>query len=298
LASGAVNIGGTLNLQGKLHEEPNLLPYPRGLGGIPGPGGYPGSTAGPIGSALHVPGGGPGGGLYTGVAGSQKGNLFDYSNPWIYPLTGGSGAGNVGVSTGGGAGGGALLIASDDTITVSGSILVNSINQSNNTQEDGSAGAVLLRANTIQGDGSISAARIRLEAWERELDDLALTPIGNNPFKAVTEGPPLLPVELGGNAPRIWVDTINGSSVADPLLSPDSQVEADAYLSGSGTVAIVVKGENIPELAEIFLKISLQDGSVLEPDAAMYTGGQATINVDLPKGFGAIAVTAKFPRDI
>ena len=37
---------------------------------------------------------------------------------------------------------------------------------------------------------------------------------------------------------------------------------------------------------------------ILEPDPVSYTGGQATFNVDLPAGFGAIAATATFPWDL
>ncbi len=237
LASGSVKIEGTLDLSGKKRTEADLYPYPAGLAGIPGPGGYEGATAGPVGANMKVPGSGPGNGLYTGTTTSANGSFTTYSNPWIFPLTGGSGAGNVSSFNGGGAGGGALLIASSDTIIVHGQILSQGGTQNSISSGVGSSGAVLLQANTISGTGSITAGRIRLEAWERDLSKLILSAASSN---YLTNGPPVRPVELGQNPPRLWVNTINGIPVANPRLSADSQLNADAYISGSGLTAIVV----------------------------------------------------------
>lgn len=289
LASGDMNIEGTLDLSGKERVEPGLFPYEKGLAGIPGPGGYEGAVSSPLGTLLRVPGGGPGGGLYTGATNSSRGSFTNYGNPWLYPLTGGSGAG-AGGSTGGAGGGGAVLIASSETINIQGQVLAEGQYA---YQAEGAGGGVLLRADTIIGDGTIAAARIRLEAWDRQLDELT---INISPFNQYTQGPPLLPNELGNNAPTLWVDSINGVSVANPRLSSESQLEADAYLpSSGGTSTIIVKGTNIPDQAEIFLKISLQDQTILEPPVVIFSGGQASITVDLPEGFGAIRATAKFP---
>ena len=292
LASGDVAIEGTLNLSGKQREILNLYPHPNALGGLPGPGGYEGATAGPLGANLKVPGGGPGGGLYDGSNNSEDGEFASYGNPWLFPLTGGSGAGNSS-STGGGGGGGALLIASSAAIIVNGQIVASGGLQ-NNSIGAGSGGGVLLRANAIRGNGTISASRVRLEAWQRELNEITISSDNNSS----NDGPPLLPVERGENSPRLWVDSIDGSPVSNPRLSSESVLVADAYLSGDGTVPIVIKGVNIPDLAEISLKISLQDGTILEPEVAIYSSGQATFNVDLPEGYGAIAVTATFPWNL
>lgn len=300
LASDNVTIEGTLSLSAKRSSYPDLYPYTIGLSGIPGPGGYEGATAGPMGLNLRVPGGGPGGGLFTGGNNkSESGKFTTYSNPWIFPLTGGSGAGGGGDFSSGGAAGGALLIASNGEISIQGQILSAGNNQNYSSLFGfGSAGAVLLRANTIRGTGSISAGRIRLEAWERELDELTLTPLDTSYNQGFTQGPPLLPVELGQNPPKLWVESINGVPVANPRMSSKSQLEVDAYISGNGLLPIVIKGENIPNMAEIYLKISLQDQTILEPESVLFSGGQATFNVDLPGGFGAIAVTAKFPSNL
>ena len=85
LASGDVTIEGTLNASAQERRVEDLFPYTLGLGGLPGPGGYEGATGGPMGANLRVPGGGPGGGLYTGAANSANGSFTNYSNPWLYP---------------------------------------------------------------------------------------------------------------------------------------------------------------------------------------------------------------------
>jgi hypothetical protein len=302
LASGDVNIEGSLNLSGKARDELDVYTYRVGLGGLPGPGGYEGATAGPFGTDMHIPGQGPGGGLYAGTVNSANANFSTYGNPWIYPLTGGSGAGNISENVGGGGGGGAVMIASNGTIVIRGQILTNGGSQNNSNSGSGSGGAVLLRANTIQGDGVITGARVRLEAWNREVEDLTVPGVPayfNSPQVAsYTQGPPLLPVDLGANPGRLWVESINGSPPANPRLSSNSQLEVDSILTGGGMSTIVVKGENIPNLAEVSLKISLPNGSVLQPDPVVLTGGQATFNVDLPEGFGAIAATARFPKNL
>lgn len=302
LASGDVNIEGTLNLSGKVREELDLYPYRLGLAGIPGPGGYEGATAGPFGADMHIPGQGPGGGLYAGTANSANGNHSTYGNPWIYPLTGGSGAGNISENVGGGGGGGAVMIASSGTILIRGQILTNGGSQNNSASGSGSGGAVLLRANTIQGDGVIAGARVRLEAWNREVKDLTVPGVpayfNSPPVASYTQGPPLLPVDLGANPAKLWVESINGSPPANPRLSSDSQLEVDSILAGGGMATIVVKGENIPNFAIVTLRISLQDGGVLQPEPAPLSGGQATFNVDLPDGFGAISATARFPKNL
>ena len=295
LASGDVNIEGVLDLSGTLREDPDLQPLPKGLGGYPGPGAFKGATGGPVGINLRVFGDGPGGGLYTGAAQSNDASFDDYGNAWLYPLIGGSGAGNVNDNQGGGGGGGAIMIASSTEILLQGTILTEGGIQGNANSGRGSRGAVLLRANTLKALGTIYADRIRLEGWTRETDELEFF-ISRSQNK--TEGPPLLPIETGVNAPRLWIESINGAMLQDPLPSNESQLAVDAEFTTNETVAIVVKGENIPESTEIILKISLEDGTVLTPESVLFTGGQAVFNLDLPDGYGAIQTIANFPVDI
>lgn len=291
LASEDVLIEGHLNLDGVEREVPELE-NPNSLGGFSGPGGFPGATAGPPESGLRVIGDGPGGGIYKGTSRSSNASIEDYSNPWIYPLIGGSGAGNVDNFRGGGGGGGALMIASSKTITHNGRITALGGTQRNSSSGVGSGGSVLLRATSIAGVGSIEAGRIRHESYDFTED--AINNQAEESF-LITKAVPLLPLDLDTTTRKLWVDSINATLVADPPLSSESQDATDAAFSGSGPVDIVVRGENIPDQALISLRISLQDETVLEPDPAVMTGGLATFNIDLPLGFGAISATASFP---
>jgi len=292
LASGDVVIEGTLDLSGReRRHEDGLSGLVFGLGGFGGPGGYDGASSAPLGSNLRSPGNGPGGGFFTGAQDSEDGEFASYGNSWLYPLVGGSGGGTLGSNVGGGGGGGAALIASSGDLTLN--VAIVSLGQEQPSSiATGSGGAVLLRANRLLGDGDIDVGegRKRLEGWETPLADSIA---GLSELREV--GPPLLPVELGASPPKLWVDSVNGVTVANPPVTRDSLVEPDVVFSSGGPVQIVVKGANVPIGAEVTLFISLADDSVIEAGPAVFNGAQAVFNVTLPDGFGAIAAEARFP---
>lgn len=297
LASGDVVIEGILDLSASRREEESLDPLTRSLGGYPGPGGYKGATGGPEGVNLRIFGDGPGGGLYTGASKSNDGDFDDYGNPWLYPLTGGSGAGNLNASFGGGGGGGAIEISSSGEVILFGSILTNGSSQNNSVSGTGSRGAVLLRSNSLKTpDGTIAADHIKLEAWDRETDDLNVEM--ENPFQNLNEGLPLLPVVTDAPVPKIWIESVNGIPISNPTTASESPDEVDADFTTTDPVSIIVKGENIPLGAEIHLQISLEDGTTLEPDPVTFSGSQAIFNLELSDGYGAISATARFLADI
>ncbi len=297
LANGNVTIEGILDLSATRREEESLAPYDYRLGGNPGPGGYKGATGGPEDLNLRIFGDGPGGGLYTGSGNSDDGEYENYGKPWLYPLAGGSGAGSRRWNFGGGGGGGAIEISSSAEVILYGSILTNGSNQHNTLSRKGSRGAVLLRSNSLKTpDGTIAADHIKLEAWSRETDDLNVEI--ENRFQNLNEGLPLLPVVTNAPAPKLWIESVNGVSISNPTTASESPDEIDADFTTTDPVSIVVKGDNIPTGAEIHLRISLEDGTTLEPDPMGYIGGQAIFNLELPDGYGAISASAHFLSDI
>ena len=180
LATGDVTIAGTISLNG---TDGNII-YP----GRGGPGGFDGGlggTPGLVGGKGLGPGGGNEGYLPTsewrggggagfgtsgtnGVIGGTGGGT--YSNMEIIPLIGGSGGGGGSSATsssgggGGGGGGGAILIASNGTINITGSITAKGgkgwggdYNSHSGGGGGGSGGTIKLMANSILGEGAISA---------------------------------------------------------------------------------------------------------------------------------------------
>jgi len=180
LATGDVTIAGTLSVTGgstttRSPGQGGPGGYAGGLGATSsgmaggkglGPGGGNGGGAGTTG------GGGGGGGFGTngvsagGTAGGTGGGT--YANEKILPLIGGSGGGGGNYSSGGGGAGGgagAVLIASSGTINIIGSITANGGNAPTgygtgspySGGAGGSGGAIKLMADTITGNGTISA---------------------------------------------------------------------------------------------------------------------------------------------
>ncbi len=196
LASGDVNISGALSVGGS--NAANVGAAGDGnigddaLQGRGGAGGYDGGMGGPaegnyLGGNGLGPGGGErgyfksntrshGGGGSFGTMGTADNNKFSASAGNIYgsglllPLVGGSGGGggmggNAFAGSSGGGGGGALLIASNDNITVNGSIWANGGQAGHSGGGNcgavgggGSGGGIRLVANTIAGNGTISAS--------------------------------------------------------------------------------------------------------------------------------------------
>ncbi len=197
LVSGDVTINGTISVSGG-NGSTNVTP------GMGGPGGYDGGKGGCngwlSGKGMRGDGPGGGGGGNASVDGNGAGGGFQtaggganysvaggstYGTLNLTQLLGGSGGGGSGYYTssyngaGGGGGGGAILIASNGTIAINGSVLANGGQGGNGFYLDsncdfwncsghcasnfmagaggGSGGAIRLAADTIQGNGIISA---------------------------------------------------------------------------------------------------------------------------------------------
>lgn len=258
LAQGAVllNPGSAIGVSGEAASG--------AVGGRGGPGGFDGGNGGFGPSAPANRGGdgqGPGRGVnVTGLghaahATAVGGNSSTYGNVLIVPLIGGSGGsgGNGNPGQGGGGGGGAILIASDVSITVNGTVYA----RSGNGAGDGSAGAIRLVAPTGGGSGSLDvfsgsggAGRVRIDTTDprafRNLTVGGVATRGTRMFVFPDAKPKLHIVEAAGQA--IPPGAPAGVTVQLPAGSPTSQtvrLRGEGF-SGVIPVRIVVTPEHSP----------------------------------------------------
>jgi hypothetical protein len=247
LASNDVTIKGTINVRGGDQAAPAIN------GGQGGPGGFDGGT-GAIGSSPRGGGFGPGGGDSSWYYGGSFGSVGGGSNPGkiygtidLQPMIGGSGGSGGDPGYGGGSGGGgAILIASSTKIDVSGTITADggAANLAG-CAAGGSGGGIRLVANTIQGEGLISAiggsacgafggdGRIRLEACNN--NRISFTQ------PAATFGTPGS-VFLKTNS-TIRVTSIAGTNT--PAIPAGSLTSPDVYLPTNNPAVISVSASNI-----------------------------------------------------
>ncbi|HZM06658.1 MAG TPA: hypothetical protein VFC44_26965 [Candidatus Saccharimonadales bacterium] len=162
LVQSNASINGTVNLSGNgvdYASPAQLVPTE------PGPGGFRGGAFGPSGAAAgYGPAGGQPG---QGSTGNGYGN--GYGNPKILPLMGGCGSGswNINGNFAGAGGGGAILIIAGQTATINGSIVANGASASTscgNCFVVSGGGAIRVVANSIQGNGYVTASVVRTEA--------------------------------------------------------------------------------------------------------------------------------------
>ncbi|HBG08218.1 MAG: hypothetical protein A2075_13335 [Geobacteraceae bacterium GWC2_58_44] len=332
LATGDVTINGTINVNGA--DASYIIP------GIPGPGGFYGGAGalilktgnrgeGPGGGNGGAPrpdasdaAGGGGGGSFGGAgsngvtfregypAGGSAGSV--YGNERILPLIGGAGGGGAGGSSSyiggaGGGGGGAILIASNGTITIDGSITANggagasSENASYGSGGGGgSGGGIRLVAQTIAGNGTISSTggsggttdfvgypyygaatsaggagglgRIRLEAAT-----LLRTAATSPPMSL---GAPI--AVLPANMPSLVVSSIGG--VSTPSVPKGALSAPDIVLPYNiqNPVSIVVSAKNIPAGMTVTVKAAPSQGSAVSGSGVLSgTGDPLTVTIPL-----------------
>lgn len=138
LSQGEINVSGTIQLNGSSASSTR--------GGNPGPGGWGGGTPVMDGFTRRGAGLGPGGSLHN-----QSPN-FNYGNPLLIPLIGGSG-GNDG-------GGGALLLASNIAFSLSGNIEATQPFSSGAT-----GGAIRIVSPKVSGSGNLIVNRANFAQW-------------------------------------------------------------------------------------------------------------------------------------
>ncbi len=317
LATGPVQVNGVLDLGGGDGCQ-NVYPAER-IHSIPGPGGFSGGL-GRYRSSHATLGFGPGGGLKVGASAGHlskgrsaiEGNAgLAYGNDFLVPLigkSGGSGSDGDMVSGlsggGGGGGGGALLIASNSSISIDGSIRANggtgaASSGSAGEGGGGSGGAIRLVAPSISGRGSITATgggrdlssrasdgRIRMEAFEHGFTG-----------STKPDAPKSFPYDLrmpGGDRPAIRVVSVGG--VPATTTSNGEFTVPDVWLHQSGSVAVVIEAGQVPLSAVVEVLLTFEDNTDATIRAPQLNGtlasSTATVMVAFPHGFSSAIVRA------
>ncbi len=329
LVQGNVVIDGHVNLDGGPSPED-------GRPGAAGPGGFPGGWAEiPAGSSPNAnpgsSGRGPGGGRWVnainvggGVYATRGSNLggYVYGNDRVIPLVGGSGGAGTGwhssSTDGGTGGGGAILIACENSITVTGNpaITARSSGYGACTSAPGSGGAIRLVSDTITGQGTLYAygalvggacydlrggnGRIRLEYNTRLFTGDA--------SPAYTEAVLSGPIEVWPDVlePSVRVTDVDSVVVpADPRLGlTAANADVAIQLAVTGLAEVVIECENVPvppspDAWSVTLVISPQSGTTVEWPAYYQSGDLNssvwTCMIEPPKGISTVQAIAVQP---
>lgn len=343
LAAGDVVINGAINVSGSGGGAFSSFGIggPGGFGG--GVGGWmqgngyrsqgPGAGAGGAGNTSSAypsacgggggfAGNGNNGGSYSNMIGGNGG--IAYGNDGQLPMIGGSGGGGGGGTTqykggAGGGGGGAILIASSGAVTVNGAIYANggsgNMGESPHTYYGyagagggGSGGSLRLIANTIAGNGTISAVgangggsgwcsggsgsdgRIRLEAWEFTRN------AGTSPTSIVKWSPSAVAPSV---LPSLSISSLGGVNVptipkGDPK-NPDIMFPAGV----KNPITVVVTANNIPVGTTVTVRMLPSQGNSTASAAAALSGSEvlstASVQLNLPTAYPSlITVSATY----
>lgn len=328
LASGAVTIAGALDLSGASGGTMNTnLPAQMTAARVipePGPGGYPGGL-GELGGVAPEPGAGPGGGpvgshtstygyatwggsgsfITIGSTSSQIACGPTYGSYLAVPLYGGSGGGGGWDASGGqlvggvgGAGGGAIRIASDVSITVTGTMSANGGNggmvsggTAGGNGGAGAGGTIHLVAPTIAGNGTLTVNSGAVSPYTTAVNNgLLRFATTNNVFTGTAAGVVisalyLPPANSTLPLPLLTITSING--VAVPATAAGSYLSPDVTIAAATVVTVILTATNIPEGVVPALRITAENGT------------DTTINCNaLPAPTGATSTTtcsAAFP---
>ena len=290
-----------------------------------GPGGGRGGTP-----STWVAGGGGGGGagyfLAGGAGGTSPVNTLwptpggaggaggsIYGNERILPAIGGSGGGGGGGTTafaggGGGGGAGSLVIASSGTITINGTIASNGGHASNGENAQyvgspynytyyyggggggGSGGSIRLLANTLSGNGTLSAiggtygfgwvtsgnvgsvGRIRIEA-ETVQRTAASTPPPSLGYPYAVNPPSM---------PSLRITAIGGLTVPNVPKGSFSAPDIILPFNTRNPVSVTVSGANIP-VGQTVTVSALPAGGTAASMTGTLSGSEtsSTVNVSL-----------------
>jgi hypothetical protein len=255
LINGNVTIGGILSLDGQPGTpDPNTL-------ADPGPGGFRGGSGGQPNLGLCDGGGFGPGGFYHG------GGVFNYGNPQLIPLIGGSG-GSGGGGAGGG-GGGAILIAASGNTIINGSLR----SFGGTSSYGGSCGAIRLITDQLLGSGTIAAnsygpGRIRLES------NIVSPNLSFGPSPDYTV-PILFPITIWPptNAPSLRLVLIGGQPVPNDPLAPLTAYNADLTTT-TNSVGVILETSNFPTNGTVSVFIKPRNSPQLTLQASYVSGTQ------------------------
>lgn len=307
LVSGSVLIEGTIDLSGNSGGVSSNT--------VPGPGGFRGGIGSGFLSTSNAAasGFGPGGGLtvpqnatFVVPVAFSAGVL--YSNEQILPLIGGSGgtgAANGSVASGG-AGGGAILIAANSSVTVNGTIKANGGFGAFNAGA-GSGGSIRIVTSLLSGSGTLvaygaasgtfdqgSPGRIRLEALPPSTSPPNVHPkVG----LALPDNPPL--IWLPTNGPRARIMSIGGSPAPTDPSGVLGVGSTDMQLLNSGVTTVLIECDNVPTNATVRVRVRPRYGNELQlPPATLVSGDVIhsiwSLQFNLPTGLAVFQVHATF----
>lgn len=204
LAQGEINVEGIIRLNGTGSSSTR--------GGNPGPGGWGGGNPVMTGFTRRGAGFGPGGALH------QELSTYNYGNPLLIPLIGGSGTDS--------GGGGAILLASNISINITGAI---------EARGGGAAvgGAIRIVSPRVSGSGSLwvntgynsntgwyNGGRIRVDCTNRSFWNPWVTPNSkySTGFNMIVFPP---------NLPKVEIIQVAGQAIDPNSASPVNQVFAE-----------------------------------------------------------------------
>lgn len=274
LVSGDVTIAGTVSLDGQNYQPAPQLAEP-------GPGGFRGSAQRFVSGVNIGAGFGIGGGLLNGGGGSYAtagsgASAQVYGNPSLIPLIGGSGGSSQtggGIYYGpanGGAGGGAMLIACQNTISITGTIRANGGSgdapQHNSTGGAGSGGGLRIVSSSLYGSGSMQATG-GATGQAGGLGRIRVERVANNNAITITPAPSV--VDLPDNdtailwppsdSPEVKIVSIGGEvSPTDPRAAFGT-FGADVALPQSSSITVIVETVNVESQSTVRVRITPRD---------------------------------------
>ena len=201
-----------------------------------------------------------------------------------------------------------MLIASSTTITVNGMIdarggtaqgTVNTAGGGGNGSGSGAGGTIRLMANTVTGSGDLEAAggtggqgggvgRIRIEAFQ------VTGTLDTNSVPSPVMGSPTVVSLDPADVPTVTITSIGGQAV--PAMPGGSTAMPDVTIPpGTDPVVIVISTTNVPDGSVINLRLTLEDGSIVEVASDPVATNSTSASVSLIPGVGIVYATATFP---
>ena len=328
-AVGDIVIDGHVNLDGASGHTTSEGP----THAEPGPGGFRGGTGTVVDVSSHSDGLGVGGGYnpnpqvvsWAGGSHASQGQAWTgalagptYGSGFAAPLIGGSGGTGASTGAGGGAGGGAVLIGSDTSISLTGTIHARGGQSGWNGHPyyvcSGAGGMIRLASPVIsssgggtklnaQGGYSLGSGWVRVETIGAPIGGNILSSPGA--FHAQTLGE-FLPAALPTVTVSSWWDDAVQQWIPltqDPHAVIDNGMKADVRLPASGLRTLRLEGRGVPLGSPLHVRTSHTQGrATIDSTRTMGEVAGSTemlswteVQVDFSLGISTIQVRAELP---